>query len=183
MANLIGFVGYKESGKSEAARFFARDYFWGHYTMAGPLKEMLMSMGLTYNQVFGTEKEKPCDLLCGNTPRHAMQTLGTEWGRDLIGRNIWTNVMETKINSNLEKCPGICIEDIRFPNEFGMIEKLEGTLVKIERPGYVGDGHESEAYVENFSADVTITNDGTLEEFYKDLRETYDLVCGRVTTL
>ncbi len=188
MSNLIGFVGFKGSGKSEAARFINKEYGWQVYSMAGPLKEMLITMGLKHEQVYGKDKEKPSDLLCGNLPRYGMQTLGNEWGRHLIGRDIWVNVMEAKINEfflnrkiHLLTDVGICIEDIRFPNEFGMIEKLNGSLVKIEREGCNSDGHESESYVTNLSADITITNNGTLEEFYKDLRETYDLICGRPT--
>ena len=43
---------------------------------------MLYQLGLGEAHIEGALKEVPCELLGGKTPRYAMQTLGTEWGRD-----------------------------------------------------------------------------------------------------
>jgi hypothetical protein len=51
---------------------------WRQVKFAGPLKSMCMALGLTEAHIEGHLKEVPCELLCGQTPRHAMQTLGTE---------------------------------------------------------------------------------------------------------
>ncbi len=46
----------------------------------------------TEDKIEGSLKAKPCSLLAGKTPRHAMQTLGTEWGRNCIGDGFWINL-------------------------------------------------------------------------------------------
>ena len=81
---LIGFCGAAGAGKTHAATLLARDWGYSRVRFAGPLKAMLHALGLTEADTDGAAKDQPADLLGGRTPRHAMQTLGTEWGRALI---------------------------------------------------------------------------------------------------
>ena len=52
-------------------------------------------------EIDGRWKEHPCSLLLNKTPRYAMQTLGTEWGRELIGENIWTHIWKCHVTELL----------------------------------------------------------------------------------
>ncbi|MBY5581846.1 hypothetical protein [Rhizobium leguminosarum] len=104
---------------------------------AGPLKAMLSAFyracGLNDDEIDrkieGDLKEVSCPYLCGQTPRHAMQTLGTEWGRRLIGDNLWINAWHSKV----EKVAGpVVTDDCRFPNEAVALHHKDGDLIKLK---------------------------------------------------
>jgi hypothetical protein len=85
------------------------------------------------------------------TPRYALQTLGTEWGRDCYPA-IWTEyglrIAKELVNGyarytakkGLEYVEkdvgdiGVVFSDIRFRNEFDAIKKAGGKVVRITRP-------------------------------------------------
>src|SRR5262245_6513313 len=90
MRRIIGLTGKLKSGKTEAALHLCKKGFT-RVRFAGPLKNMMTCLQLTDAEIEGMLKEQPCDLLCGKTPRYAMQTIGTEWGRALIGEDLWVN--------------------------------------------------------------------------------------------
>jgi hypothetical protein len=88
-ARLIALTGYAGSGKSTLADILACEHGFTVVKFAGPLKAMLRALGLDEREIEGDLKEQPCQLLAGHTPRRAMQTLGTEWGR-VSGRSMRT---------------------------------------------------------------------------------------------
>lgn len=163
---LIGLVGYAGSGKSLAADCLAPH---GYYRtrFAAPLKDMLRSLGLTQAEVDGHLKEVPCELLGGKTPRHAMITLGTEWGRNLIDYNLWVRVTMHKVNHSLSVGDKkVVIDDVRFPNEAQAIRDAGGTIWRIDRVGVgAGSSHISETGQEDIEPDVIVINDGDPESF------------------
>lgn len=104
------------------------------------------------------------------TPRHAMITLGTEWGRCIMGENFWVNITARKIKT----IPGnVKITDVRFPNEAAKVKELGGMLLRVERPGTEASSgsHESEALIASLDVDGVITNDGTLEDLSEKVRQ------------
>jgi hypothetical protein len=158
---IVAIFGYKGSGKSAVAeRFTDRGYVRSSF--ATPLKEMLrVGFGLTHEQLYGDEKEVPLEALGGHTSRHAMTTLGKEWGREHIGPNAWVRAWMR--NTPMDK--NIVVDDLRFPNEADHLISLGAYFVKVERPGCKpeGDVHESEAHVDRLPWDLRIVNDGTLD--------------------
>jgi hypothetical protein len=164
---IIAFIGPIGVGKSTAAEMFA-PYQSVRISFATPLKEMLMSMGLTSEDVWGSDKEKPNHLLGGCTPRHAMQTLGTEWGRNLIHPDLWVNAWSRKVEQEINR--HIVVDDMRFPNEYHAIKNLGGVIVRIVREDVgvrVSCNHESEAY--DFSHDYIIHNPGGRKELFRPI--------------
>ena len=157
---IIGLSGLKGSGKSTAANFLVEAGFM-KMSFAEPIKRMLACVGLSYEDLFGSRKEEPNSMLDGKTPRYAMQTLGTEWGRDLISPDLWVNVVKHDI---LYRHAGdnIVIDDCRFPNEIAMILDMKGIIVYIERGGKVED-HASEKEVKSLYRSTTVRNIGSLE--------------------
>ena len=157
---IVAIFGYKGSGKSAVAKRFELHNFMRR-PIAAPLKEMLKAMGLTKEQLWGSEKEKPSLLLGGKTARHAMQTLGTEWGRNMIHPDVWVRAWAntTPLDRN------VVVDDLRFPNEADHLISHGAYLVKVERPGYEPEGevHESEAYVDRLPWDLRIVNNGSLD--------------------
>lgn len=142
---VIAVVGGMGCGKSTVSNFLVREFGASRMSFAGPLKDMLRSLGLTEKDVNGPPEHRssPCDLLGGKSPRFAMQTLGTEWGRKIVGENLWANALQRRIVEyrtssylNGESPRVILIDDARFPNEVRMVRQLGGQVWRIRRPGH-----------------------------------------------
>jgi hypothetical protein len=170
---IIAFAGFKGSGKSEAVRTLEPLGFVD-VKMAEPLKAMLRTMyqycGLTHEQVErrleGDLKERPDDWLLGQTPRHAMQQLGTEW-RLSIHANLWIPMWQRRVR--LLKPNSICCSDIRFENEVHALRAEGGKLIWIDRPECTSDGHASEQSIRHL-ADCIIQNDHDINYLRSEVR-------------
>lgn len=148
-----------ELGRSSGLPTFNRLRF------AGPLKDMLIALGLTRNQVDGDEKETSCELLCGNTPRDAMRTLGTEWGRGMIGEDVWVRAAMRHVQGRLYSGYSVVIDDCRFNNEAEAVHEMGGVVVLLTRSGVQSSStHASEAGIRSSLIDFPVANDGTPEE-------------------
>jgi hypothetical protein len=167
-ASLVALCGQAGSGKSTSAEILMNEYGYQRIKFAGPLKSMLRALGLTHDHLEGDLKEIPCDLLGGKTPRQAMQSLGTEWGRDTIHPDLWTRAWKHKAQAYLDGGIDVVVDDCRFPNELRAVRELGGVSVMIERPGTaLVNHHISEQYV--IETDFTIVNDGALGDLKRNL--------------
>ena len=168
---IVALVGYKGCGKSTAAKEFYVAGFT-RVRFAEGLKNMLKSLGLTNEHVDGALKEEPCDLLNGVTPRFAMQTLGTEWGRHCIHPNFWIDHWKRQVDRLPAHIP-VVVDDLRFPNEREALIDLGGKIIWVHRPdvGRSSD-HPSEdlSHLINYVKEQ-IHNNGTEEEFKVKARE------------
>ena len=173
--DIIAFTGVAGSGKSTAAQFLVKQHSFKLIKFAEPLKSMLhqfyRSAGVVHENLIeekieGRLKEAPCHYLNNNTPRFAMQTLGTEWGRNIMGRSFWTNAWTTAVvNSNMAS---IVCDDCRFENEAEALRQMGGKIVQIVREGAgLEDSHESEQI--KIDPDLVIHNNGTLDDLYKEV--------------
>lgn len=162
---LIGLAGLAGTGKTTCAEYLVERYGFSRHSLATPLKDMLKAIGLTDSQLNGDQKNEPLDLLSGRTARYAMQTLGTEWGRQMIHPEIWLHLWQ----ENMPSGP-VVIDDVRFPNECHRIKSLGGRLICVERPSLSGfvDAHESEA-VASAWCDRIISNNGSVEQLHASL--------------
>lgn len=164
---LIAFVGLRRSGKDTAAQVLV-DRGWKLLKFADALKTMLRAYfkftGLSdahiNRAIEGDLKEEPLFILQGKTPRWAMQSLGTEWGRDLIGSDLWVDA--TMAAARLY--PQVVVSDCRFPNEAAAIRAAGGDIVRIVRDGLVIDSHPSESILADIPEDYTILNTGTIDD-------------------
>ena len=161
---LIGICGLKGSGKSEVAKRLEATLSAQRVRFSAPLKNMLRSIGLTNDEIEGHLKEVPCDRLCGQTPRHAMVTLGTEWGREMIGQDIWINAWKRFALTNLAMGSNVITEDLRFPNEFDALVSAGGIVLRVARPGIPAGEHESERHAASFAAHIEFWNEGSLDD-------------------
>lgn len=165
-------MGPKGSGKSTLAFALQTKYYFHHTAFAEPIKKMLIELvhlqGCsipTANEMFRLGlKETPTKYLSGQTPRHAMQTLGTEWGRNWIDYNFWVNVWINSIKDHNR----VVVDDVRFENEATAIRQEGGVVVFVSRPGVeTTDNHSSEKL--GFMPDWIITNGDTVEQLVEQL--------------
>lgn len=169
---LIAFYGPAGCGKSVAARFLAE--CGGDFVLvkfASPLKDMLRAFyraaGLPPEEIErrieGDLKEVPCQLLRGQTPRFAMQTIGTEWGRDIIAADLWVNAWRSRVEKLRAGGMNVVVDDLRFPNEAALIRGMGGEVVKVEgRAKRLEGSHSSEAF--EIEPDWVLANTGTIKD-------------------
>ena len=157
---IIGLTGLAGSGKSEVAHALREVAQFQRVAFADPLKSMLAAVGFTDAQLYGDQKAEPIPEF-GKTPREFMQTLGTEWGRNLIDQDIWLKLWRKKVEA-LGPSAEIVADDVRFANEADAIRALGGQVWRIHRPGLVAMGHASET--QPINVDLVIENTAGLHE-------------------
>lgn len=167
---IIGIAGRARSGKDTIAQIIQQEYRCMTYAFAEPLKAMLRAIGLDEQDLNGGRKDELNNDFQA-TPRHMMQTLGTEWGRDTINDNIWVIAAAQRIKQMHRSQPDatILITDVRFQNEADFVRK-HGFLIHVERPIQRIDGstHRSESRLSMLDSDYIIINDGDLEHLREE---------------
>jgi hypothetical protein len=166
---LIAFTGPAGCGKDTAGEWFSQlDDGYTIHKFATPLKKMLAAGGFGYPLTF--EQKEAIIPWLGKSWRHLAQTLGTEWGREMIDPTIWTKILEQDLLNDYAR--NFVITDLRFPNEAEMILRNGGIVVAIEgrKLGTGNDAHKSEQELPDELITFRICNDGTLEEFYEELK-------------
>ena len=166
------FTGRAQSGKTTSANFLVEKGFQ-RISFADPLKRMLEVLTLVH------DKHACPPVLCGKTVREALQTLGTEWGRKLIGEDIWVRCTVQQVQGALDDCfngtvKGVVIDDCRFDNEAMAMRQLGATIIKIERESAEVMDHDSEKGVSEPLIDFTLWNNQDEEH----LKATVTSLCG-----
>lgn len=167
----IGIAGPARSGKDTAAGWLIEQGF-RQYSFAAPLKAGLKVMlGLDARHTDGDLKELPLESY-GASPRRMMQTLGTEWGRELINDRVWL-IRAGEITEEWLRSPdvrGVVISDVRFENEAAWLREKGGLLVHLRRAAaHSVEAHASEAGVAVEAGDPVVHNDGTIDELFVQL--------------
>lgn len=181
---LVGITGKKGAGKDTLASVLTERNFY-NAKMAEPLKNMLRSIyretGMDHDmierKIEGDLKEIPCKILCGRTPRYAMQKLGDEWRR-MIGNDLWTNLWRNKVIRFLKEGVPVVCTDIRYLAEAEVVEELGGVMIRVERPGLESDdNHVSETEMDQIQVDYSIGNMGSVY----DLKKKMETLMGEIT--
>ncbi len=168
---LISFTGPKFCGKSTAASEFMHQVEYPcKLSFAGPIKRALVAMGFTHDEIYNHPKEEPLPRF-NDSPRHILQTLGTEWGRQMIHRDLWLLLFERQFMLQVKSGTQlVVIDDVRFDNEADMIKSLGGYVVQIEgRPGLT-DLHASEAGISKNLITHTLHNHALLSDYLSEVR-------------
>jgi hypothetical protein len=168
---LIGLTGAAGAGKDTVANILIKEFDQvnkpvAQIAFADTLKEMMCVLLSCTREKLEDRlfKESPHPILGGKTPRYAMQTIGTEWGRNMIDSEIWTNATKAKINELIELgiFSAVVTTDVRFDNEARLIQELGGVVIGIERPNNplaIGSQHASECGVSKDLIDEFFLND------------------------
>ena len=181
-------------GKSTVAKYLTQNTPSVNLPLAAPLKRMLatlleefdISQADVRRYIDGDWKEKPILEIPGTpTARHLMQTLGTEWGRNLIHEDLWVQAWKRKA----VRAQVVVVDDVRFLSEYNALpgaqvwritnkkalkayrESLPRTfwhrLLRITPKR----NHASEGELNSVPVNAEIANDGTLLELYAKINE------------
>lgn len=166
--NIIAFSGKAGSGKDTAClSLTSSSTRFSRVAFAEPIREMIGHLGINVDRIYDNGGKNDAIPKFGNKSlRFMMQTLGTEWGRQMIDDNIWLTVAKEKIQSNTRLGIISVISDLRFDNEAEMIQELGGTIVQIESLGNPDicsskeafRAHESEKLIDPKFVDYKLTN-------------------------
>jgi hypothetical protein len=170
---IVAFAGKKRSGKDTAAEVFV-DAGYTSLAFADGIKVMLQALlvfrncppDLIERMLHGDLKEKPSRYLSNQSPRYAMQTLGTGWGRDAMDQNFWVNCTHDRINALTGP---IVVTDVRRQNEADSVMKRGGSVYRVNRPmlNPAVDEHISEKLISSLIVTGDITNDAATAEVFQ----------------
>jgi hypothetical protein len=164
---VIGIHGLARTGKDTVANRLVSEHGFVRVGFADPLKAMVCAL-LNVDEDW-IEEHKEADIEGIASPRRLLQTLGTEWGRNIINQNIWVNAAFRKIADvrNDKNVAGVVIPDVRFNNEARAIREYDGCVWEISRKDAPPVAkHASEGGVRLEYITATIKNDDTLEDLW-----------------
>lgn len=173
---LVGIVGRAGVGKTTVSEYLQAAHQFEAHALADPIKTMLhalfVDIGVDYAHLFDADKKHlPIPELGGITARRLMQTLGTDWGLDMISPDLWTRAADLVLGLPLAPVHDrIVISDVRFQREADWLRAHGGRLVRLTRQKAQHPGrHRSEAEADGIAVDAEIANDGPLEDLYGEL--------------
>lgn len=170
---IVGIKGRAGSGKSTAARHLVEEHGYVRVAFAAPLRRLLAGLGLNEEELNGSLKEKPCAKLAGQTPRAAMQVIGS--ALRALDPDFFVKLHERAAREIEEP---VVVDDCRYPNEAAYVRRFGGPVIEVIAPSQrteIGGvaGHESEKM--NFDPDIIVRNDMG-PGFFANLNEALDVL-------
>jgi energy-coupling factor transporter ATP-binding protein EcfA2 len=174
---IVGITGKQGSGKTTLSNSLKKQLeeagaIVKQFKFATPIYHLQEILKRTWAPYWGIKMEEKEGRL--------LQLIGTDWGRETKGPNIWVDAMRHKLGGEQE-ATHIIIDDTRFPNEVEMLESFGATIVRLDAPasarkprtdswreGY----HESEVALDDFTFEHTfntkhLTAEGVTHEVLK----------------
>jgi hypothetical protein len=184
MTKIIAFVGVAGAGKTTAASYVVKigppltpRVEMRRYNFATPIKDMTIALLKACGVVEKDARQMvlnpdlkgvPVPQVGGFTPRTLMQTIGTEWGREVMHEDFWITLALHRINTAIKKGYGVVYDDLRFENEANMVRALGGAVVGIRGRQATLDPTSAAHASENQhpEPDFWIENDGPEEKLH-----------------
>lgn len=172
---LIAFTGSMGAGKSTAIEQLKTLF-------DGPVTNVKFAQPLYDMQEAVYERVKPTYVrpLSFIKDRRLLQLLGVEWGRTVLGSNIWVDLWKQDVSNLTFGDPTdriITCDDCRFDNEAEAIRALGGFVVQVTSDKTLIDkttgvkSHASEQGVDPRYIDAIIENNGSVEDLRESLME------------
>lgn len=200
---LVGLIGKKRVGKDTFAATLVEEFGFVRVAFADPLKEMALTIdpviayGKREEDGTWTEPYRLSEAVAEEgweltkdqwpEPRRFLQRLGD--GVRQFDPEFWLRAGLTQAWTYRHGYPesqpagvigmfrprSVVITDVRYPNEADAIREAGGILVRIVRPGVAdGDTHASETALDDYDANRTVNNAGSLVWFQDQARELAD---------
>lgn len=180
---IIGLVGLAGSGKDTVAEMLQSSWHHDGYVsartaFADPIRAMcrdfLLHAGVQEpdRYLFDRTLKEVVIPEIGVSYRHLAQTLGTEWGQQCIGRDVWMRVLSQRLQAYCEhrQVTHFVVPDVRFAVESDWLRDQGAVLWRIERPGVQRvREHVSEHGIASIRTHRTILNDGSIDELRKSV--------------
>jgi len=175
---IIGITGHARHGKDSTADFICKHFRYQKKALADRMKSVCaLIFDWNEDHLYGDLKDK-IDPRWGISPRHVLQSLGTEWGqhelskhdsfKETTGRLLWTRSLLSQFPDDAN----IVISDVRFLHEADEVRRRGGKIVMVRRPGYPVDlSHESERSIEEIKPYYVLRNASGLKELEEDVME------------
>jgi len=177
MANIIGLVGFKQVGKSTAAKYIEKKYGFTRINFKDALVQEIKDNFPDLLRELSQAYHMDVDKLFQNKPiamRALMQNYGTDVRRkddDSYWVEKWMYSVLTSDNKNI-----VC-DDVRFLNENGILKDasqhsgVKGIIIRLTRSDITTGGeHVSETEMLDIKADYTIDcKEGEHDKLYKEL--------------
>ena len=168
---IIGLTGYAGTGKDTVRAILEEHNFIG-LAFADPIRagiRAILGSGRISDVYMDNRdfKESVIPAL-GVSYRHMAQTLGTEWGRGL-NTDFWLRLAGAYMADIEDLAEGrpisFVVSDVRFSNEAAWVRERGGVIWHIQRSAATPvRAHISESEVGSITSDLTIYNNGTLDE-------------------
>jgi hypothetical protein len=180
---IIGICGYKGSGKDTIADYIQNQYGFTKLSFGSKIKDIvsilfgwnrtLIEGDTDFSRVY-REMEDPWlseKLKMEITPRKMLQYVGTDLLRNHLSNDIWVYALEKELSS----FELVIVSDVRFENEFDMIQRHNGFIISVERDltHDITDTHESEHIWKKCldKVNFSIKNDSTKDMLYSKIDE------------
>lgn len=162
---VVGVTGAAGAGKGTVASMLG----WHEVSFADPLYDMISVMtGYSVEQLKDRQFKEQVIPWLGKSPRQLLQTLGTDWGRDTVAKDVWRKIGVRRIEvAYLRGVSCVVVPDVRFDDEADLIhDEFGGVIWEVTRPGAdTCVSHVSEAGISRRLIDRTLVNGGSLDEF------------------
>lgn len=183
--NVVGFVGFKQSGKDTAAEALVKHEGFTRIGFADSVKEMALVLNPYILEaatwlnalvdIRGWEEAKKISEV-----RRFLQVLGTEGVRSFIGEDSWLRAWGRKVEAlrpaDSFAEPNIVVPDVRFLNEAQFLLRQGALLIRILRPGQdTDDLHESEQEQLQIETQITLANVRDVDWLHQAVRTTWSL--------
>lgn len=171
---IIGLTGERRVGKSEVVKILLEQGFvrchpfdGGKAACVGYFMHLGASADDAERMVNGDLKDVPSPILPGNAmPRDLMEPFGAFMGQTMGVE--WT--LGAELAATFRAHPGRDVVAESLVYEADLFRSLGGLLIRIERPGVKRPaGMMTDAFQRTIQADVTIYNDGTLDDLRRKI--------------
>lgn len=178
----IALIGKARSGKDSAGAHLVRAHAYTRLAFADPLKEMALAI----DPVIPFPKQRQQHDEYTMRLRQMVETYGWERAKDLFpevrrllqrmgqaqrerDEHYWVGILRRSVEGAAKLNMPVVVTDCRYLNEAQYLRGMGFTLVRLLRPGTGGDSHGSETELDDFVADITLSNDASLEHLHSEL--------------
>jgi len=171
---IIGIAGAAGSGKDTAAQLI-KDHSSNSilYSLASPLKESASILfGIDIEDFYDRIAKEKINDVWKLTPRQLLIKMGTDFGRNVINKDIFIIRAQVEINKHFsENFDYFIIPDIRFDNEAEFVKDNDGIIIKLDRNNrdVVQLDHETEYGISDDLVDIYINNNSSILDLEYEL--------------